>query len=112
MITSELTSRGAGRRVAASVIDAIGNTPVVELSRLLPNPDVRLLAKLEGTNPSGSVKDRVARYMVEEVGVAAVPGSSFYPDPDRDGRTQVRFAFCKRMETLRRAALLLTALER
>jgi aminotransferase len=54
----------------------------------------------------------LARYMVEEVGVAAVPGSSFYPDPTREGRTELRFAFCKRMETLRRAALLLTALER
>ncbi len=54
----------------------------------------------------------LARYLVEEVGVAAVPGSSFYPDPAREGRTELRFAFCKRMETLRRAALLLTALER
>src|SRR5947209_18978740 len=53
-------------QVRASIIDAIGNTPIVELSRLSPNPRVRLLAKLEGLNPSGSVKDRIARYLVEE----------------------------------------------
>jgi cysteine synthase B len=52
--------------VGASIIDAIGNTPIVELRRLNPFPNVRLLAKLEGMNPSGSVKDRVAKYLVEE----------------------------------------------
>lgn len=51
---------------AASILDTIGNTPIVELSRLLPDPSIRLLAKLEGMNPSGSVKDRVARYLVDE----------------------------------------------
>jgi len=44
-----------------------------------------------------------ARWMVEEIGVAAVPGSSFYRDP-RDGASLLRFAFCKRVETLRQAA--------
>jgi len=43
------------------------------------------------------------RYLVQEIGVAAVPGSSFYNDP-RDGTQQVRFAFCKRDETLDEAA--------
>ncbi len=50
----------------ASVVDAIGNTPMVELRRLVPNPRVRLYAKLEGANPTGSVKDRVARAMLED----------------------------------------------
>ncbi len=45
--------------------DLIGNTPLVELKRLSPNPDVRLLAKLEGNNPGGSVKDRTAYFMVK-----------------------------------------------
>ncbi len=49
----------------ASLIDAIGNTPLVELQRLSPKPGVRLFAKLEGQNPTGSVKDRIARYMIE-----------------------------------------------
>jgi [CysO sulfur-carrier protein]-thiocarboxylate-dependent cysteine synthase len=52
--------------VHASVLDLIGNTPMVDVSALSPNPDVRILAKLEGQNPAGSVKDRIARMMVAE----------------------------------------------
>jgi cysteine synthase len=51
--------------VANSVLDLIGRTPLVELSRLSPKPTVRLYAKLEGQNPTGSVKDRVALAMIE-----------------------------------------------
>ncbi len=50
----------------ASILDAIGNTPLVEVSALSPNPRVRILAKLEGFNPGGSVKDRVALAMVQQ----------------------------------------------
>ncbi len=50
----------------SSILGAIGNTPVVELRRLNRNPNVRLFAKLEGANPSGSVKDRVAKYLIAE----------------------------------------------
>jgi cysteine synthase len=49
-----------------SVIDMIGNTPLVDVSRLSPNPNVRILAKMEGQNPGGSVKDRIARQMILE----------------------------------------------
>ena len=49
-----------------SVIDTIGNTPLVDISDLSPNPRVTLLIKLEGLNPGGSVKDRAAKYMIEE----------------------------------------------
>ncbi len=49
----------------SSLIDAIGRTPMVELQRFNANPRVRMLAKLEGMNPSGSVKDRVARYLID-----------------------------------------------
>jgi cysteine synthase len=49
-----------------SVLDLIGNTPLVDVSALSPNPRVRLLAKLEGQNPGGSVKDRAAKAMIEE----------------------------------------------
>ena len=52
--------------VHASVLDLIGDTPIVDVSRLSPNPDVRILAKLEGQNPAGSVKDRIAWSMVQE----------------------------------------------
>ena len=47
------------------IIQAIGNTPLVELKRLSPKPGVRIYAKLESYNPTGSVKDRVARSMIE-----------------------------------------------
>jgi len=52
--------------VHRSVIDLIGNTPMVDVSQLSPNPDVRILAKLESQNPAGSVKDRIAKKMIEE----------------------------------------------
>lgn len=47
----------------ASVIDTIGNTPVVDISMFSPNPRVKIWAKLEGENPGGSVKDRTAKYL-------------------------------------------------
>jgi len=47
-----------------SILSSIGNTPLVELKRVNPNPKVRLMAKLEGNNPAGSVKDRAALYMI------------------------------------------------
>ena len=48
-----------------NVLDLIGNTPMVDVSRLSPNPNVRILAKLESQNPFGSVKDRIAKQMIE-----------------------------------------------
>ena len=52
--------------VYASVLDLIGNTPLVDVSQLSPNPRSRILVKLEGQNPAGSVKDRVALFMVQQ----------------------------------------------
>lgn len=48
----------------ASILDLVGNTPIVELKKLNPNPDVQIFAKLEGDNPGGSVKDRPALNMI------------------------------------------------
>ncbi len=48
------------------IVQAIGNTPLVQLRRLSPKPEVRIWAKLESHNPTGSVKDRVARAMIED----------------------------------------------
>ncbi len=61
-----------------SVLDLIGNTPVVDVSALSPKPNVTILAKLEGRNPAGSVKDRVALSMVEaaESDGRLVPGEA------------------------------------
>lgn len=49
----------------STLIDFIGNTPLVELKRINPNPNVKLLVKLEGNNPGGSVKDRAAYGMIK-----------------------------------------------
>jgi [CysO sulfur-carrier protein]-thiocarboxylate-dependent cysteine synthase len=53
------------RALAPSLLDLIGSTPLVELTRLSPKPSVRILAKLEGQNPTGSIKDRVAKAMLD-----------------------------------------------
>ena len=53
------------RTLPASLLDLVGSTPLVELTRLSPKPSVRLYAKLEGQNPSGSIKDRIAKAMVD-----------------------------------------------
>jgi cysteine synthase len=53
------------RALATSLLDLVGNTPLVELAHLTPKPSVRIYAKLEGQNPTGSVKDRVAKAMIE-----------------------------------------------
>jgi cysteine synthase B len=51
--------------VASSLLDLVGNTPLVELRQLTPKQGVRIYAKLEGQNPTGSIKDRVAKAMIE-----------------------------------------------
>jgi cysteine synthase/molybdopterin converting factor small subunit len=51
--------------VASSLLDLVGSTPLVELSHLSPKPTVKIYAKLEGQNPTGSIKDRVAKSMIE-----------------------------------------------
>src|SRR6202161_1205628 len=52
--------------VVTSILDLIGDTPLVDVSSLSPNPEVRILIKLEGQNPGGSVKDRIALSRVED----------------------------------------------
>ncbi len=56
---------GGERVLAPSTLDLIGNTPLIELPRLAPHAGIRLYAKLEGQNPTGSLKDRVAKAMIE-----------------------------------------------
>jgi cysteine synthase B len=51
--------------IFSNIVEAIGHTPLVELRNITPNPRVRILAKLEGQNPTGSVKDRIALEMIE-----------------------------------------------
>jgi cysteine synthase B len=49
-----------------NILESIGNTPIVSLEKLNPNPRVKVFAKLEGSNPGGSVKDRIAYYMIKD----------------------------------------------
>ncbi len=64
MLTKSLGNKPCGGRFE-NVLESIGNTPLVELPRLSPKPGVRIWAKLEGHNPTGSVKDRIAKAMIE-----------------------------------------------
>jgi cysteine synthase len=64
MLEPGLDNRPCGGRYG-DIVEAIGNTPRVELKRVTPKPGVRIYAKLEGHNPTGSVKDRVAKSMID-----------------------------------------------
>jgi [CysO sulfur-carrier protein]-thiocarboxylate-dependent cysteine synthase len=64
MLPDDLLNRPCGGRFS-DIVESIGNTPLVELPRLTPSPQVRIYAKLEGHNPTGSVKDRVAKAMID-----------------------------------------------
>ena len=81
--------------------DAIGNTPLVGLPRLSPRPDVRLWAKLEGQNPTGSVKDRIAKAMVDDAEKAGrlVPGMTLV-EPS-SGNTGIALALVARVRGYR-----------
>jgi cysteine synthase B len=65
MGVDRLQNKPCGGRYG-DLVQAIGHTPLVELKRLSPKPGVRIWAKLESRNPTGSVKDRVARAMIED----------------------------------------------
>jgi [CysO sulfur-carrier protein]-thiocarboxylate-dependent cysteine synthase len=81
--------------------DSIGNTPLVGLPRLSPKPGVRLWAKLEGQNPTGSVKDRIARHMVTDAEKAGrlVPGATLL-EPS-SGNTGISLAMIARVRGYR-----------
>ena len=65
MVLPPLQNRPCGGRYS-DLVEAIGNTPLIELRRLTPKPGVRIWAKMESFNPTGSVKDRVARSLIED----------------------------------------------
>src|SRR6204780_4826741 len=65
MATERLGNRPCAGRYG-DIVQSIGHTPLVELPRLSPKPGVRIWAKLESRNPTGSVKDRVARSLIED----------------------------------------------
>jgi cysteine synthase len=81
--------------------DAIGNTPLVGLPRLSPRPGVRLWAKLEGHNPTGSVKDRIARAMVDDAEKAGRLGPGATLVEPSSGNTGIALALVARVRGYR-----------
>ena len=98
--------RGSRAPRFQGLVESIGGTPVVEIARLSPNPAVRLFAKLEAANPTGSVKDRVVRALVEDL------ESSGRLDPDSilleatSGNTGIALAMIGRRKGYRVAVVM------
>jgi cysteine synthase B len=86
-----------------SILDLIGDTPMVDASALSPNPAVRIVAKLEGQNPGGSVKDRAAKFMVEhaEKEGVLVPGSGQVVLESSSGNTGIALAMIAKLRGYR-----------
>jgi [CysO sulfur-carrier protein]-thiocarboxylate-dependent cysteine synthase len=85
------------RTLPASLLDLVGSTPIVELPRLSPKPSVRLIAKLEGQNPSGSIKDRIAKAMLDaaEASGQLTPGTRILEPTS--GNTGIALALAARL---------------
>ncbi len=90
----------------ASIEEAIGHTPLVELARLSPSPAVRLFAKLEGANPTGSVKDRIARAMLDDLEEAGRLGPESVILEPTSGNTGIALAMLARRRGQRMAVVL------
>jgi [CysO sulfur-carrier protein]-thiocarboxylate-dependent cysteine synthase len=88
--------------VAANLLGLVGNTPLVELPRLSPKPDVKLYAKLEGQNPTGSIKDRVALAMIEAADLE--PGAELLEPTS--GNTGISLALVARLKGYRLACVM------
>ena len=83
--------------VKRDALDLIGNTPAVDVSELSPNPDVRLVAKLESANPTGSVKDRIAKAMVLDAEADGTLGPGKRILEPSSGNTGIALAMIARM---------------
>ena len=89
-----------------SIVEAIGHTPLVEIPRLCPNPNVRRYAKLEGLNPTGSVKDRVAKYLVDDLEASGRLGPESIILEPTSGNTGIALAMIARRKGYRIAAVM------
>ena len=85
-------SRRAGSGIRQGILDAIGDTPLVELQNFSPNRDVHIYAKLEGQNPTGSVKDRIAKLMIEQAEASGSIGPDTYLLEPTSGNTGISLA--------------------
>ncbi len=91
-----LLNRPCGGRFG-DIVQSIGSTPLVELKRLSPKPGVRIWAKLESRNPTGSIKDRVARALIEDAEEKGAIGPGMTILEPTSGNTGIALAMiCKR----------------
>ncbi len=89
-----------------SILDAIGHTPLVAIPTISPNPAVRIYAKLEFLNPSGSVKDRVARALIEDLEGRGVLGPDSIILEPTSGNTGIALAMIARRKGYRIALVM------
>jgi len=90
----------------SSILDTIGNTPLVELQSFSPQPGVQIFAKLEGANPSGSVKDRIAKLMIEKAEASGqITSDSILLEPT-SGNTGIALAMIARVKGYRFTAVM------
>lgn len=89
-----------------SIVDAVGHTPLVEIPRMSPKPGVRLFAKLEMYNPTGSVKDRVAKYLVDDLERRGLLGPDSIILEPTSGNTGIALAMIGRRKGCRVALVM------
>jgi len=95
-MSDHLLNRPCGGRFG-DIVQSIGSTPLVELKRLSPKPGVRIWAKLESRNPTGSIKDRVARALIEDAEEKGAIGPGMTILEPTSGNTGIALAMiCKR----------------
>src|SRR6185436_18178001 len=88
------------------ILEAIGHTPLVEIPRMSPNPDVHIFAKLEMLNPTGSVKDRVAKYLIEDLEGRGLLGPESIILEPTSGNTGIALAMIGRRKGYRVALVM------
>jgi cysteine synthase B len=88
------------------ILGAIGHTPLVEIPRMSPNPNVRIFAKLEMLNPTGSVKDRVARYLIDDLESRGLLGPDSIILEPTSGNTGIALAMIGRRKGYRVALVM------
>ena len=96
----------AGPRRHESILDSIGHTPLVAIPRMSPNSAVRLYAKLEMYNPTGSVKDRAAKYLVEDLERRGLLGPDSIILEPTSGNTGIALAMIARRKGYRVALVM------
>jgi [CysO sulfur-carrier protein]-thiocarboxylate-dependent cysteine synthase len=105
-VTEALPGAALGGGRYESILDAIGHTPLVGIPRMCPVPEVRLYAKLEGTNPTGSVKDRAARALIEDLEARGVLGPDSVILEPTSGNTGIALAMIARRKGYRIALVM------